>query len=362
MSRYDAKHPGVSSNHMKLLRIVRSCMSTSNRAIQYGIQNYDNDSISSHDYSAALGDIEECAPRVHCIEGVVPGSKHFRTYISNRHGAICIFPDLPRRNALTIVFRQSFCPHNWISNMQWLPRVSDGIHTGFYTVGSSLMGYLTKSLNRWQEITKSRGTTNSSSIYFTGMSLGGALAALMAYRVSERDGREGMSDYLQTLEVVQFASPKIGIKRWADNYNRILGNQTTHYHSPIDLFANSPPMMAGDYQHVGQIIHTTDFGHKGNPKMIAHSKILGISWTHGLDIWLGIHMMIRGNRIMKDWKDVYSMINGIPEEKINLYDRDGDGVVDAGEIEQRHHELSERNVVSINKSDNSTSAEFKRTF
>lgn len=276
--------------HMTCMKIVRACMTTSVPCIEAGIKH-------CHEYNMkAFGAMMAKMEKGEKKHIVLHDTSMCEPYISTKHGAFFVFRDLPSPGETTVVFRQSYCKCNWITNLQWLPRKQDGIHSGFYFLSTTLMDALKACIDK----------IGQGKIYFTGMSLGGAMCALMAYRMVTEAGLDP-----RRVEVVQFASPRIGLAHWADKYNQRLGNNNNsyHYHSTCDLFANSPPPRAGNYQHVGNQIHVSDFGYGNHLHMRAHTKILGLSFASGMNIPLALSMVIRGDRMLSSWDRIMALVS-----------------------------------------------------
>ena len=280
----DKSHP-----HMVLMRLVRSCMSTSTPCIEEGIKHCHVNSMKT--FGKMIAKMEK-AKKQHVL---LHESKLFHSFVSTKHAAFFVFHDIPEEGQVTIVFRQSYCKCNWITNLQWMPREQDSIHSGFHYLSETIIDELKDVINNTDDSVQR--------IYFTGMSLGGAMCALMAYRMVNETGLDS-----RKIEVVQFASPKIGLRDWANRYDLMIGN-SCHYHSTCDLFANSPPSRAGKYQHVGKLIHVDDFGFGDNLCMRAHTKILGLSFASGMNIPLAISMVLRGDNILKSWERIMEVVD-----------------------------------------------------
>lgn len=275
--------------HIKLMKLVRACMTTSSPCIEAGVKHCCNQPLK--DFSKMISTLEK-SPKKHIS---IHESKACKSFVSTKHGAFFLFKNMPSVGDVTVVFRQSYCKCNWITNMQWLPRKQDGIHSGFYFLSTTMFEQLKKEINQAGPFRR---------IFFTGMSLGGAMCALMAYRMVTEAGLDPTK-----IEVIQFASPRIGLECWAKKYNHSLIGNSYHYHSTCDLFANSPPARAGNYSHVGKQIYVGDFGYGQNLHMRAHTKILGLSFASGMNIPLAVAMVVRGDRILKSWERIMNLVD-----------------------------------------------------
>lgn len=275
--------------HMKLMKLVRSCMSTSTPCIEAGVKTCCDQPIKQ--FSKMIAKLER-SPKQHIT---LYETKCCDSFVSTKHGAFFLFKNMPSDGEVTVVFRQSYCKCNWITNLQWLPREQDGIHSGFHFLSTTIFEELKAAIDRAGEFMR---------IYFTGMSLGGAMCALMAYRMVTEGGLDP-----RKVEVVQFASPRVGLVDWASKYEDVLGQSSHHYHSTRDLFANSPPPRAGNYSHVGTQIFVGDFGYSHDLQMRAHTKILGLSFASGMNIPLAVSMVVRGDRILKSWEKIMALVD-----------------------------------------------------
>lgn len=287
----------ISEKHVMMMKIVRSCMTSSKDVIEYGIRHSSEYSI--HDFQIYLDKIEQRNTLGRKKRGIEyrTESDYYYSFISTKHAAVYVIPNFPSRGELSVVFRQSYCKCNWVSNLQWVPRDEDGIHSGFYHLSSTLMPFLRKVFSQINQREYSR-------FYFSGMSLGGALCALTASRLTEEKCIP-----VNKVRIVQIASPRIGTSLWQRKYMQMFCKperipQSFHYHSNRDFFAYSPPDYAGPFKHVGVQIYSDDFGQKGYLTMIAHSKIYGMSYSTGSELPLCISMIYRGNQISKHWKKI----------------------------------------------------------
>lgn len=288
--RIRTKDIDESHYHIHTMKLVRSCMTTSTPCIEQGCSSYAD--LNLKQYQKKLSTLEK-KEKKHVLEHK---SETFDAFVSQKHVAFFGMKNMPRDGTLTIVFRQSYCKCNWISNLQWLPRSQDGIHSGFYFIGNTIFDQLKRYLD--EEAPK------FDKVIFTGMSLGGALCALMAYRIATETDMD-----VRKMEVIQFASPKVGLREWSDKYNTVFCARSYHYHSSCDLFANSPPPHAGDYQCVGSQILVDDFGFGNHLHMRAHSQIMGLSFMTEINLPLCASMLIRGDRILKAWETLMSLMN-----------------------------------------------------
>lgn len=103
---------------------------------------------------------------------------------------------------------------------------------------------------------------NKQSIWFTGHSLGGALAMLSAARLAA----EGLVDptshetHAVTVNgVYTYGQPRVGDQRFADGYQARLGDRTFRYVNNRDIVARVPPRALG-FRHAGELRYFDGFG------------------------------------------------------------------------------------------------------
>jgi len=98
-------------------------------------------------------------------------------------------------------------------------------------------------------------------LFFTGHSLGGALAVLAAARAAHEPN-------VQTTVVYTFGSPRTGGSAFFNGYTP--GNSTFRLINGTDIVPTVPPAQPGDYRHVGQSIQCpTDGRFDGAPGQIS---------------------------------------------------------------------------------------------
>jgi triacylglycerol lipase len=84
-------------------------------------------------------------------------------------------------------------------------------------------------------------------IFFTGHSMGGALALISAVRALEAGFR--------ATAVYTFGGPRVGGQRFFDSYTRDLGNRTFRLVHGDDIVAKVPPGVLNNFRHVGRLLH-----------------------------------------------------------------------------------------------------------
>jgi hypothetical protein len=131
---------------------------------------------------------------------------------------------------------EPFRLRNWIRNFEFVPDPDTGVHTGFGLASQAL----------WDALSSEPKPLAGSALYFTGHSLGGALAALLA--LSAKDA--GMP----IRGVYTFGMPRVGGPKFADRYNDALGDVTFRLAYGKDLVSRVPPtdLPGGPFKHVGR--------------------------------------------------------------------------------------------------------------
>jgi triacylglycerol lipase len=103
-------------------------------------------------------------------------------------------------------------------------------------------------------------------LFFTGHSLGGALAVIAA----ERAMRELNA---QATAVYTFGSPRTGGAAFFDSYGPQLGDATFRLVHGTDVVGTVPPSLNGQFLHVGRLIQCPTDGHfEPQPEMLARDE------------------------------------------------------------------------------------------
>ena len=113
-----------------------------------------------------------------------------------------------------IVFKGSSTASDWVRNLQ-CGLSEEGIHKGFDLIVNSAIIQVSRIL--------SSDEFKEKSLIFTGHSLGGAIASLMAYRIAEKGSTS--LDISNRIKVLAFCAPKLCNRMFATRVNRLLGEQ-----------------------------------------------------------------------------------------------------------------------------------------
>jgi triacylglycerol lipase len=127
---------------------------------------------------------------------------------------------------------------DWITDFDAVPSATD-LHSGFQDAVETV----------WPSIKTAIANrpVSGQPLFFTGHSLGGALAIIAA----ERAIRE--LNALATA-VYTFGSPRTGGTAFFDSYTPLLGNSTFRLIDGTDIVPTVPPSLPGDYRHVGRAV------------------------------------------------------------------------------------------------------------
>jgi len=144
------------------------------------------------------------------------------------------------RNATIVAFSGTdpLKIEDWITDFS--PKLSaDDLHGGFQAAVATV----------WPKIKAviENPPASEHAVFFTGHSLGGALAIIAA----ERAARESS---VPATAVYTFGSPRTGGQAFFDNYTPALGNVTFRFVHGTDIVATVPPSLAGRFRHVGRVI------------------------------------------------------------------------------------------------------------
>jgi len=142
---------------------------------------------------------------------------------------------------------------DWITDFMALPSPT-ALHSGFERALGTVWSKL-------QQLIAQPNAQNGKTLFFTGHSLGGALAILAA----ERTKRELQA---QATAVYTFGSPRTGVADFFDKYTPSLGNSTFRLVHGTDIVPTVPPALPSGFRHVGQaIICKTDGFFGENPEL-----------------------------------------------------------------------------------------------
>jgi hypothetical protein len=143
---------------------------------------------------------------------------------------------------LFVSFRGSTNIQNWIDNVQFsltCPYQNNVIcvETGFYKVFEAMMPQVEKA------VASAATRYNIDTILYTGHSLGGAVATLMAYYMSTNDNND------HTIELITFGSPRVGNAEFVEDFassNIGVSYRITHAY---DMVPHVPQMFL-HYNHI----------------------------------------------------------------------------------------------------------------
>jgi len=151
------------------------------------------------------------------------------------------------RNATIISFAGSdpLKIEDWITDFT-ANRSPTDLHSGFQAAVASVWGKI-------RPVIEQRSASEQP-LFFTGHSLGGALAVVAA----ERAMRELK---VTATAVYTFGSPRTGGQEFFDRYTPGLGNLTFRLVHGTDLVATVPPTLRGGFLHVGRSVQCPSGGH-----------------------------------------------------------------------------------------------------
>lgn len=143
---------------------------------------------------------------------------------------------LVNKDALIVAFKGSdpLVVANWITDADALPNV-DGVHSGFAEAVDAI----------WVKLEVMMRKHGSRKVFFTGHSLGGALAVVAAQRVEAKLG-------VEVDAVVTFGAPRVASGLFATRYGH-LQRRTLRFIHGQDIVPAVPPENAG-YIHVGRYV------------------------------------------------------------------------------------------------------------
>ncbi len=155
---------------------------------------------------------------------------------------------------------------DWITDFEAIPD-PDGVHSGFEQTVETVWSTI-------QTAIASRAAPEQP-LFFTGHSLGGALAIIAAKRAAE------LKPKIKTV-VYTFGSPRTGGAAFFEEYTRLLGDATFRLIDGTDIVPTVPPTLLGTYRHVGRAVQCqtegffdpqTIMSHDGNKPDIIESAV-----------------------------------------------------------------------------------------
>jgi len=127
---------------------------------------------------------------------------------------------------------------DWITDFSAMPSPNH-LHSGFEAAVETVLPDIQKALGK-------RAAPNQP-VFFTGHSLGGALAILAAWRISRLKNTP-------EIVVYTFGSPRNGGQEFFDDYTPRLGDFTFRLVHGTDIVPTVPPALLDGYRHVGQAV------------------------------------------------------------------------------------------------------------
>lgn len=177
---------------------------------------------------------------------------------------------------VVIALRGTFDMPNWLLDLdvRKVPLAGASavkVHAGFLRGANALLPLIINALLPFPQWPAPR-KDSVSSITIVGHSLGGAMATLMALALHNQG--------FNVVNVVTFASPRVGNAAWRELYNAALGEATMRVVAAGDLVPLVPGVLDG-YRHVGQEVFL-DVKAWLNPSRI--TEVLCDSWR----AWLAV--------------------------------------------------------------------------
>jgi triacylglycerol lipase len=139
---------------------------------------------------------------------------------------------------------------DWITDFDAVPSPTD-LHTGFQNAVETVWPTI--------ETAIANRPASEQALFFTGHSLGGALAILAAARAAAKFS-------IQPTVVYTYGSPRNGGPAFFDSYKPLLGDSTFRLVDGTDVVPTVPPPTPGDYRHVGQSIQCPTDGRFDDPQ------------------------------------------------------------------------------------------------
>lgn len=133
---------------------------------------------------------------------------------------------------------------DWIKDFTLAP-APNVLHKGFADALDSVW-------NEVEAVIRNRAAAEQP-LFFTGHSMGGAVAILAAERALNKTG-------VQATAVYTFGSPRTGGLDFFNAYTSKLGDRTFRLVDGDDVVPTVPPILNGDFRHVGQMIHCPNEG------------------------------------------------------------------------------------------------------
>jgi triacylglycerol lipase len=126
---------------------------------------------------------------------------------------------------------------DWVTDFDAMPSAT-GLHTGFQEAVKMVLPVIQAAL--------AKRASPARPVFFTGHSLGGALAIVAASLVT-------IEPKVQVV-VYTFGSPRTGDVKFFSEYEKDLGGSTFRLINGTDIVPTVPPSLSGGYRHVGRAI------------------------------------------------------------------------------------------------------------
>lgn len=154
-------------------------------------------------------------------------------------------------DVIIVAFRGTESRTDWMNNLDfalipgsadWIDESQGRVHRGFFNAFNSVWGQVKRAIERFQ--------TQGQTLWFTGHSLGGALATLATAKsiLIESKPVEGL---------YTFGSPRVGDRVFAQNFNSQFKDQSFRFVNNRDIITLVPPRQFG-YSHVGTFLYFSD--------------------------------------------------------------------------------------------------------
>ena len=158
--------------------------------------------------------------------------------------ACLVVAEGPRATFVTFAGSDPLKVQDWITDFDAIPS-PDQLHNGFEKTVKNVFPDIQEALGK--------RVAPDQPVFFTGHSLGGALAIIAAWRTS-------LLPNAAKIMVYTFGSPRNGGPKFFNDYTPRLGNSTFRLVHGTDLVATVPPTLLGVYQHVGHAVQCPSGG------------------------------------------------------------------------------------------------------
>lgn len=186
---------------------------------------------------------------------------------------------------------------DWITNFEAMPSPRN-LHSGFEKAVETVLSRIQVALDN--------RVAPSQPVFFTGHSLGGALAILAASCISSLPNAPEIAVYT-------FGSPRNGGEDFFDDYTPRLGNFTFRLIHGTDIVPAVPPTLLGGYRHVGQAVQCQSGGlfdgvfpmarDANEPDLVqsvAHGGLADIDVSDVIRVVVGIRSGLLDRRVLRD--------------------------------------------------------------